>query len=158
MIRQIAVVLLISLAVPAIASGPLSEAEARQYVRRAPEDLIVADVVALSAIEHAVPDIHTPTAVLVDHGDLRTVVWGEPMRVSIADRLEYAISLPEFSFERDRPQSPFALSRILPVVASIAVASGGSVLAERAGATIWQSFLAGMIAGSVTYAGIAPFR
>jgi hypothetical protein len=87
---------------PPAAPAPLTLEEARAYVARFPEAAAL-DVVALTAIEAAVPEATLPAGLLVLAGDEVGWAWAGPLELRVAGRLAYAIELPAASARAPRP-------------------------------------------------------
>jgi len=81
------------MAVKLYGEGPLTLDEARAYVLQNPE-AAAEDVVALDAIERAVPLATLPAFVFAWTSEGVAVGWSGPMVLSIAGRLEYELTLP----------------------------------------------------------------
>jgi hypothetical protein len=93
------------------ADAPLTDAEARAYVRGAGEDRLVADVLKLDRIERAVPVIEIPRWVGILTVDGELVLWSLGLTdminwtIRIAD-LDYSVSMDPIripDFHKDTP-------------------------------------------------------
>lgn len=103
MIRAYLVLLLAALVLPLAAeSPPLTLAEARAYVASYPE-AAAEDIVALDAIERAIPEATMPAGALIFAGDRIAWAWAGPLELRVAGRLAYRIELPTASARAPRP-------------------------------------------------------
>lgn len=87
----------------------LTPEEAAAYVRERP-DLAAADVLALDAIERAVPVI-TGGTIVVAVTDTEAVAYAEPLEISVDGVLRYRIQVPQARARITRP--PPALGSLL---------------------------------------------
>lgn len=146
-------VTVVVIAAPVQATEPseLTREEAESYIRYAPIDEVVDDIIALDRLERSVPDVDVPRAVVVTHGDDVSVVWPGPVSVTIDGRLKYLIELPEVRAEGIVPRPPSRWP--LHIAGAVGVAAAGAVgsLAGAAGADVMYGAAVGIAAGALSY-------
>lgn len=118
----LALVILLALALPLAAEAPLSLEEARAALAARPEEA-AEDIVALDAIERAIPTAFMPLPVFIFTGRKVGLSWAGPLKLTVAGRLEYALTLPTSS-------APLPRARAWPYVAvGVAGVVVGAVMA-----------------------------
>ena len=95
--RLIVAVLLVLAAAGLNAYEPLSSEEAKAYIAAAGEEAVVADIIKLDAIEHAVPTVTFPMyeLILVDGTDLVVAYFPKYIAFDIDSYLSYEIKLED---------------------------------------------------------------
>ena len=88
--RRLIVVVFLALAL-GIGADELSREDAEAYVRYAPLEQVIDDIIMLDRIERAVPVVGFPGVAVVVHDEDVSVVWRGPITVDVAGRLQYEI-------------------------------------------------------------------